>query len=303
MQAPQASDPAQIVAWTDLDLGRLLEMEAVSLDRYVSRHNENNGAGRIFGGQILAQAMRAAQLTVPPGRALHALQLMFSGSGRPGEAISYQVERISDGASTSVRSVRAHQAGKTLCMAMASSRAPGGEFEHEDRLECAVQPPAQCLSMPELLRRCNGQLDQHAWSYIARKASVELRLVDAERFLASMHAKRASPVHFWIRCPNRLGDAPELHDAALAYLTDYMLALVPVLQLMPLPEMRDVHMASVNHALWFYRPVRADEWLLVEVDCAAAAGGRGLPFAKVYNQERKVAAVVTQECLYQRATS
>ena len=94
-----------------------------------------------------------------------------------------------------------------------------------------------------------------------------------------------------------------MHQCAVAYLTDYILAHVPPLQIMPYAATKSVAAASVNHALWFYRPLRADAWLLVEVSSAVAAAGRGLATAKVYDSQRRVAAVTTQECVYRTRAS
>lgn len=211
------------------------------------------------------------------------------------------MESVSDGATTSVRSLRAAQGNRTLCIATASCQRPGSAFEHNDadaQAEVAAGPLTHC-DMQTLVERNGQAMAGHPLDFIAHKGSIEMRLVDAPRYFeASTQHGGAGRVYFWVRSPKSLPDDPVVHQCAVAYLTDYVLANVPPLQVMSYPETARMLAASVNHALWFYRPIKADDWLLVEVYCPVAASGRGLATAKVYDGKGRVVAVTTQECVY-----
>lgn len=289
----------EVVDWAQLDIARLMMLGAETDSCFVSRHNEDNGAGRIFGGQILGQVLSSIARTVKTDRPVHALQLMFCSSGHPAQPVRYKVESVSDGATTSVRSLHATQADRTLCIATASCRRPGSAFEHNDAQAEVAADPMTDFDVRTLVAQNGEALAGHPLDFIARKSSIEMRLVDAPRYFgASTQLGGARRVSFWVRSPKLLPDDLVVHQCAVAYLTDYVLAHVPQLQVMSYPETGRMLAASVNHSLWFYGPIKADDWLLVEVSCPVAASGRGLATAKVYDDHGRVVAVTSQECVY-----
>jgi acyl-CoA thioesterase-2 len=299
-----SKEHAEVVDWADLDIARLVSLESDKPNVFVSRFNEDNGAGRIFGGQILAQALAAVSRTVPAERPIHSLQLTFCNSGKPARPVRYAVQSLSDGVTTSVRGLRADQDDRLVCVGNASCRRLGKAFEHDDPVSRPVSGPELHVDAATLVEGDRLAFAGHPLEYIARKGAIELRLVDApRRFLDPLTSGDDRRVHFWVRSPKPLPNDPIMHQCAVAYLTDYILAHVPPLQIMPYAATKSVGAASVNHALWFYRPLRADAWLLVEVSSAVAAAGRGLATAKVYDSQRRVAAVTTQECVYRTRAS
>lgn len=288
-----------MVDWAELDIAGLMVLEGAGPNVFVGRRNEENGSGRIFGGQILGQSLVAVARTVPPDRPIHSMHLIFCASGRPDLPVRYTVEVLSDSPNTSVRSVRAEQGRRVVCVATVSCRAPGVAFDHDGALACEVPGPLMHADAAALVESDPTGLAGHPLDFIARKGSIELRIADVARHGAEWSARRdGRPFHVWVRSPRALSDDQLLHQCAVAYLTDYVLAHVPPLQVMPYPTTKRMLAASVNHALWFYRPLRADQWLLLEISCPVAAAGRGLSTAKVYDGERHVVAVTTQECVY-----
>lgn len=303
MSAHRPISKAEIVDWTRLDIAQLIALEQEGDATFVGQHNEDNGVGRIFGGQILAQTLSAAARTVAADRPVHSMQLTFCASGRPALPVRYTVHKLSDGATTSVRSVHAMQGAKTICVAAVSSQRPGAAFEHEEAVAGPVPDPASQPDAASLVEQHRSALAGHPLEFIAAKSAVEMRLVDARRHLSRpMIPGSQDRFQCWVRTPRRLPDDPVAHQCAVAYLTDYVLAHVPPLQVWPYTQTMRAPAASVNHALWFYRPMRADEWMLLEVSCPVAAAGRALATAKVYDTQEHIVAITTQECVY-RATA
>lgn len=291
-------DQARIVDWAQLNLAELMALEREPGDIFVGLHNEDNGAGRIFGGQVLGQALAAAGRTLPVERSIHSLQLTFCSGGRPSSAIRYRVESVSDGATTSVRSVRAEQGSRLVCVATVSAQVPGRAFEHDDPPRDWIPDAAACADVRALVAGDSDQLGGHPLGFLARKGSVEARLVDYERYVAAPGERsEAGPLRFWIRSAHPLTSNALIRQCAVAYLTDYLLAHAPPLRVGPYSDVGRMRIASINHAFWFHRPID-DDWLLVDATCPMAASGRGLVTAKVYDRARHVVAVTAQECIY-----
>ena len=295
----QKGPEGRLADWAELDIESLMTLTASGRDSFVGDKNEDNGAGRVFGGQILGQALAAAASTVASDRPAHSLQLMFTNAGDPSCRMRYEVERVSDGGRTSVRSVRAEQRGKPICLAIASFRTAGSAFEHDERVGDIVAEPHELPTISSVVENWGQLVPGHPYEFIARKASVEVRPVDVVQPSATQEPlPPGGRVYYWVRTPRSLPEDPMLHLCAVAYLTDYVLAHTPALQVMSVLEAGRLQVASVNHTLWFYRPCRADEWLLLEASCPVAGSGRGLAIGKVYDGQRQVVAVTTQECVY-----
>lgn len=299
----QKDDPqSRLADWAELDIASLMKLTASGQDSFVGGKNEDNGAGRVFGGQILGQVLAAAASTVATERPAHSLQLMFTNSGDPSHCMHYEVERASDGGRTSVRTVRAKQRGKLICLAIVSFRTAGSAFDHGEPVSDIVADPDQYPDVASVLANWGELLPGHPLEFIARKGSVEVRIVDAVQARGTRDSLVPNGrVYYWVRTPKSLPVEPTLHQCAVAYLTDYVLAHVPPLQVMSAVEAGRLQVASVNHTIWFYRPCKADEWLLLEVTCPVAATGRALAIAKVYDAQRQVVAIATQECVYRAA--
>lgn len=245
--------------------------------------------GRVYGGQVLGQALVAAQRTVDADRPVHSLHGYFLRAGDSNEPITFAVERLRDGRSFSARRTHALQSGRPILSMIASFQSPSEGLDHQVDMPEVPDPG----SLPTLVERYAGY-DSPAARYWARHRPVDLRHVEPPVFLdpAEDHRDRQS---VWMRAVGALPDDPQLHAAVLVYASDYTL-LEPVLRrhgrTYSEPGMR---MASLDHAMWWHRPVRADEWLLYTQESPSASGARGLGLGRIYGRNGRLACTVAQE--------
>ncbi len=253
---------------------------------------------RVFGGQVAAQALVAAGRTVPEERHAHSLHAYFLRPGDPGAPIVYDVDRIRDGRSFTTRRVVAIQHGQPIFHLSASFQTHEEGLEHQEPM-----PPAPD---PESLPTAEELLPRHADRFpdptvvdrlLEARAAVDLRYAQDPPFLtAGQHREPRSQV--WFRTRGKLDDDPLLHVCLATYVSDMTL-----LDSILLAHGRggwavgDVVGASLDHAMWFHRPLRADEWLLYDQQSPSASGGRGLGTARIYTQDGQLAVSVIQEGL------
>jgi acyl-CoA thioesterase-2 len=246
--------------------------------------------GRVFGGQVMAQSLMAGIRTVSPDRAIHSMHGYFI---RPGDAlkpISFLVEDLRDGRSFSVRRVQAIQDGKTILSLICSFQEPAVGLEHQSPMPSGVPDPE---SLPSTSRRL-GHL-RHAvaqeWSW-ARP--FDIRHVDAPIEATPGRDKVATNM-VWMKTFSTLEGDANLHRAALAYASDYTL-LEPILRRHGLAWVRPgMSVASLDHAMWWHRPARVDEWLLYVQTSHSAQGARGLSHGRIYSRSGELVASVAQE--------
>ncbi|UPZ31069.1 acyl-CoA thioesterase II [Streptomyces sp. LRE541] len=254
---------------------------------------------RVFGGQVAAQALVAAGRTVPADRLAHSLHAYFLRAGDAGAPIVYTVDRIRDGRSFTTRRVVAVQHGQPIFHLSASFQTYEEGMDHQ-----ATMPPAPD---PETLETTAEMLPRYLEAYgdrgvaqrmLEARAAVDLRYVDAPPF-ASVGEPREPRSQVWFRTNGKLDgaiDEPLLHVCLATYVSD-MTLLDSVL----LAHGRggwvtgDVVGASLDHAMWFHRPFRADEWLLYDQESPSASGGRGLGQARIYTRDGRLAITVIQE--------
>jgi len=247
---------------------------------------------RVFGGQVLAQALVAASRTVGAGRLCHSLHAYFLRPGDPAIPITYDVERSRDGASFSARRVVARQKGPPIfTLASSFQRAEAG-FEHQAQMP--VVPPPEDLEDDQdvLLRDPNLSPAMRGW--VARERAFETRSV-LGRGLGDRPA-RAALDHIWLKTRGALPDDPAIHRALLAFVSDMSLldtALLPHGKSI----FSDLQVASLDHAMWFHRDFRADDWLLYAQDSPSASGARGFNRGSIYTRGGVLVASVTQEGL------
>ncbi len=279
-------------------------------------HSPQVGWQRVYGGLVVAQALAAAMRTVPAARPAHSLHAAFLLPGDPGAAIAYHVTRLRDGGSFSARRVEAVQHGRTIFSALVSFQRPEtGAFDHSVAMP-DVPPPEALPDEETLLARFAERMPENMRAYFARPRPVTLRFVETARLLdpAALAQGRAGDAgdghggedgpftqHVWIRSSRRLGDDPALHLCTLAYASDMTLldtALVPhgrnIFD-------RTIMMASLDHALWIFRPFRADEWLLFAQASPTMQGGRGYTRGLVFTREGRLVAATAQEGLIRPA--
>ena len=284
--------PATLIA----DFLRLLTVEPLGEDRFLGRRKPG-GVGRVFGGQVIAQALAAAELTVTQNRAPHSLHAYFLRGGSENHEIEYRIERDFDGGSFSNRRVIASQQGVPILNLTASFHRREDGVAHQDTMP-DVPGPDGLPSETELGRR-NIDLPPEAMRLIALRAkSIEMRPVNSETWTRRTPSEPASAA--WFRTVAPLPDDPRLHRAALTYATDYTLLATCVLP-HSLSWMTDeMQAASLDHAVWFHDDFRADEWLLYATDSPWAGRGRGFNRGRIFTADGRLVAEAAQEGLVRR---
>ncbi|MFF4804142.1 acyl-CoA thioesterase II [Streptomyces sp. NPDC001351] len=251
---------------------------------------------RVFGGQVAAQALVAAGRTVPAERHAHSLHAYFLRPGDPGAPIVYQVDRIRDGRSFTTRRVVAVQHGKPIFHLSASFQTDEEGLDHQTPMPAAPDPVTLPTSHERL--RGYGHLDPAVVEkFLEAREAVDLRYVEEPPY-GRFGEPREPHSQVWFRTNGKLDDDPLLHVVLATYVSD-MTLLDSVL----LAHGRggwavgDVVGASLDHAMWFHRPFRADEWLLYDQESPTSHGGRGLGQARIYTQDGQLAISVIQEGL------
>ena len=280
------------------DLLRLLDLEPLEVNLFRGPSRDLGGKA-VFGGQVIGQALVAASRTVE-ARLPHSLHAYFLRPGDMARPIVYEVDRVRDGGHFTARRVQAIQGGEVLLSMICSFQVPEPGLEHQAPMPEAPAPeslrPQRELvqewlaSVPDVPPRIRGAFE--------RRTAVEFRPVEPRNPLLPT----VQPPHqaFWVRANGALPDAPLLHACVLAYASDFSLlstALLPhgVSWLTP-----GLAVASIDHALWFHRPFRLDDWLLYAMDSPTAQGGRGLSRGQFFDRGGRLVASVTQENLMRR---
>jgi acyl-CoA thioesterase-2 len=287
---PATPTPEQLVR----ELIGLLRLERLEDDLFRGP-SRDIGTTRVFGGQVLGQAIQAAQYTVEE-RGVHSLHAYFLREGDHTAPIVYTVDRSRDGRSFSARRVVAIQHGQPIFTMSASFQSPEPGVDHQLLMPAAADPE----TLPDLSRlapEVTAVVPEKIRRILMRTAGpFEFR---AEEPLAVFGASGATaPVtQMWFRIPVRLPDDDLLHRAMLAYVSDYGLltsALAP--HGLNFGEGR-LQLASIDHAMWFHRPFRVDDWLLYRCDSPSASGGRGLGFGSIFRRDGTLVASAAQEGL------
>lgn len=274
------------------DLLKLLRLERIE-DNIFRGESRDIGSAQVFGGQVLGQALSAAHHTVE-ARVAHSLHAYFLRRGDVQAPIIYEVDRARDGGSFSVRRVVAIQHGRPIFNLAASFQEPETGLEHQaampdvpgpDGLQDVSDVPREVLQrLPEKLRR-----------YLADRRPFEFRPVRPMNFT---RPEKLPPVkHIWIKTVDRLPDNISLHQNLLAYVSDYELLGTSVLPHGLTFGNGNLQMASLDHALWFHRDFRVDEWLLYSFDSPNASGARGLARGQFFTREGTLIASDAQEGL------
>lgn len=275
-----------------------LDLETIEVDIFRGR-SPQKGWKRVFGGQVIAQALVAASRTVE-GRAPHSLHGYFILPGDPLVPIVFEVDRIRDGKSFTTRRVVAIQHGKAIFSLSASFQIVEQGVEHY--LPTPAAPDPDSLPDPvDLLRFAGEAARQRLQDFFDRIRPIEVRPIDVSRYAPGARGLPREPKQsLWIRIAGRLPDDPATHRAALAFLSDMTLldtALATHGFSVSDPEFQ---VASLDHALWFHRPCRVDEWLLYVQDSPNSGGSRGLTRGLLYSRAGVLVASVAQEGLIRR---
>ncbi len=259
-----------------------------------------NGWQRVFGGQVLGQALVAAVRTVPAERVAHSLHAYFLLPGDPTIPIIYEVERTRDGGSFSTRRVKGIQHGKTMFAMSVSLQKAETSIDHQSQMP-KVPPPEDLPTEKQLVAKFAGDVPEDIRAYWQRERPIEMRPVDVSRYIE--RGKHAPEQSFWMRATGSLPDDLPLHQCVLAYASDFTLLDTALIAHGKLMVDRDIQMASLDHALWLHRPFRADEWLLYVQESPSSQGGRGFCRGAVYTRDGVLVASVAQEGLIRQKAS
>jgi acyl-CoA thioesterase-2 len=274
------------------DVIELLKLEQID-DNIFRGQSRDIGSAQVFGGQVVGQALSAAHHTVENRRA-HSLHAYFLRRGDTNAPIIYEVDRARDGGSFSVRRVVAIQHGRPIFNLAASFQKPEVGLEHQAEMP-EVSGPGGLQDLteiaPEVLQKIPGKIRR----FLTDKRPFEFRPVQPVNFAAPEKLPPARQV--WIKAVDELPNDPELHQNLLAYVSDYELLGASTLP-HGLPFGRGlVQMASLDHALWFHREFRVDDWLLYSLDSPNASGGRGFARGQFFTRDGTLVASSTQEGL------
>jgi acyl-CoA thioesterase-2 len=285
--AEPPTDPTQAL----LALLDLSSAEGAQTDEEIFVGSSARQPGRrVFGGQVLAQSLVAAMRTVEPSRDVHSMHAYFLRAGDSDQPITFGVQRLRDGRSFSARRTHAYQNGVPILSMIASFQTPDDGIVHQDTMPDGVPDPESLPTTADLL----GTLDHpvaRAWAF---DRPFDIRHVDAPLYLTN-EGSREPRNAVWMRSLGPLPDDPNLHRAALAYASDYTL-LESILRPHGLSWIQPgMSVASLDHAMWWHRPVRVDEWLLYVQTSPSASGARGLATGHIYNRAGDLVASVAQE--------
>lgn len=274
------------------DLLELLQLEQLDGDRFRGQ-SRDIGAPQVFGGQVLGQALMAAGRTVE-NRLAHSLHAYFLRRGDVASPIEYVVDRARDGGSFSSRRVVAEQHGRAIFHMAVSFQSAESGIEHQLTMP-AVPGPDGLPDRSEVPAEIAAQLQEKLRNYLLRKRPFLIRPVNPPDLL---HPEKMDPIkHVWIKAKDALPDDPLLHQALFAYVSDYELLSTATLPHAINFRDSNIQMASLDHALWFHRPFRADEWLLFSYDSPSTSAARGLARGLVFARDGRLIASTAQEGL------
>jgi acyl-CoA thioesterase-2 len=269
----------------------ILDLQQSAENVFVGQ-NAGSPRQRVFGGQVLAQALTAGYRTVPERRVAHSLGAYFLRAGVAGTPISYTVEVTRDGANFSARRVVAAQGERVIFTMVCSFHELEPGLDHADAIPADIAPPLECPPLSEVLGARSRRATE-AWRQ--EFGVLETRFASDTSTLSSS-GQRDAAMKVWVRAESALPADPKLHQAVLAYASDLTLLAVSTV---PHPVefgAPNMQVASIDHSMWFHRPARADEWLLYDQVSPSASAGLGFSFGRLFANGR-LAASCAQEGL------
>ncbi len=270
----------------------ILDLEEIDFNIFRGQ-NEATRRGRLFGGQVAAQALVAASRTAG-GVPAHSLHGYFLRPGDPTTPVVYTVDRIRDGRSFATRRVVAQQRGKAIFSMAVSFHEPEISYEHQDAMPEAPEPDS-VPTWDERMAKVWDKLPDELKQVVPGARPIDVRHVDAPTYLGGKPRRGSSQV--WMRADGELPDDRCLHQCILTYATDISLLDNILRPHGRLGQLGPMMVASIDHAIWFHRPLRVDSWLLYVQDSPAAFGARGFARGVLYTQSGQLVASVAQEGL------
>jgi acyl-CoA thioesterase-2 len=269
-----------------------LHLETLETDHYQGQ-SQDLGWGRVYGGQVLGQALVAATNTVT-GRPVHSMHAYFLRPGDVRAPITYEVERVRDGGSFSMRRVAAKQFDKQIFVMTASFQTRENGLEHQIEMP-KIPGPEGILSELDLRRQSPDRFPESVREKFTRDRPIEIRTIDP---VDLDHPEKKPPVKYsWIRALGEMPEDPTLNKCLLAYMSDWGIlgtSLLPHGMTVSDPKLQ---MVSLDHAMWFHREFKANDWLLYAQESPSSSQGRGFSRGNVFTREGKLVASVCQEGL------
>ena len=277
---------------TALDnLVELLDLESIEVNIFRGRSPDENRQ-RVFGGQVAGQALVAATRTIEdPSRFVHSLHAYFLRPGDPYVPILYEVDRIRDGKSFATRRVVAIQHGRAIFNLQASFHVSEAGPDHQVPMPQGLPDPED---LPDWKTRM-APYKERMGDWYDRERPIDLRFIDGDPF--SRQGQPADGQKVWMRADGELPDDPTLHACIVTYASDMTLLDTTVLPFGWSWDSPGLQMASLDHAMWFHRPLRMDDWLLYDMKSPSASGARGFAQAGVFARDGRLVATIAQEGL------
>lgn len=277
----------------------ILDLEQIEHNLYRGR-SPQSGWQRVFGGQVIGQALVAAQRTVSRERHVHSLHCYFMLAGDPAVPIVYDVDRIRDGGSFTTRRVVAIQHGKAIFSLEASFQVEENGLVHQMPMPLDVPAPETLKSQAELMHELGDRVPENIRKFWARERPLEIRPVNTEHYTSQ---ERLPPrQNVWVRATGPTPDDRALQAAILAYLSDMTLLDTSTFAHGRRGFDADIQMASLDHAMWFHRSAPLDDWLLYTQDSPSSSGSRGFSRGALYARDGTLVASVAQEGLVRLRT-
>ncbi|MGV2102141.1 acyl-CoA thioesterase II [Rhizobium sp. 21-4511-3d] len=273
-----------------------LDLEPIEIDIFRGR-SPQVGWQRVFGGQVIGQALMAAQRTIEAGRIVHSLHAYFMRPGDPSVAIIYQVERIRDGSSFNTRRVVAIQHGKAIFALSCSFQIEEPGFDHQAAMP-DVPPPEKLLGEQQIKDQYLAHAPAAIRKYWERERPIEIRPVSLKHYFSNEKLEPRQDV--WVRATGPVPDDRLYQAAVLAYLSDMTLLDTSLYAHGTSIFDQTLQVASLDHSMWFHRPDKLDDWLLYTQDSPSASGARGLTRGSLFTRSGVLIASVAQEGLIRK---
>ena len=278
----------------EVKVASLLELETLEKGLYRGQ-SWDLGFRALFGGQVLGQALKAAWASVPEGRVAHSFHSYFLLPGDAKQPVVYDVEIVRDGKSFSARRVKAIQNGRNIFYMTASFQQPEEGMQHQYAQMHDVPAPEEVEPDIRMYERHYDNIGRRLREALSYHRPIDIRTVDAVR---SFTSKNDKPERYtWLRANEALGDSQAMHQAVLAYASDYHFLSTSLQSHGVQITDRNLAIATIDHAMWFHRPINMNEWLLYSMESPASGGARGLVRGQLFNQQGELVASTMQEGL------
>ena len=289
LNTPHDTPPEALAA----GLVDLLDVEEIDTDLYRGKR-QPGGVGRVFGGQVIAQALQAAQRSTDDPKIAHSLHAYFMRPGDEDHPIILRVVRDFEGKSFATRRVIAMQGGKPILNMAASFQVPEGGLHHQDAMP-EVPPPEALKTERQIRGEMVDEIPEKWRRHLLRARPIDIRPVDARSWFRP--EKREPRQQSWFRLCAPIGDDPAMHRAVLAYASDMALLGTGTLPHGVNWMTHNLQTASLDHAVWLHEPFRADEWLLYDCDSPWAGHARGFNRGRIFARDGRLVASTAQEGL------